>query len=96
MQRTIEHRENQAKGRMEQYYLRNTRNMIYIALEKVQDTDFFWGQREVRKFDRLWKEKTPLVEIAKGMHRSEISVFLLAFDRIARGLIDPRKNWKIW
>jgi hypothetical protein len=82
--------------KMENYYLRNQRNMIYIALEEVEDTDFFWSKKEIWKFDRYWKADVPLKEIAEEMHRSEMAVFLLAFDRIARGNIEPRKGWKIW
>jgi phenylpyruvate tautomerase PptA (4-oxalocrotonate tautomerase family) len=82
--------------KMENYYLRNQRNMIYIALEEVEDTDFFWSKKEIRKFDILWKQKISLKEIAKEMHRSEISVLLLSFDRILRELIEPREGWKIW
>jgi hypothetical protein len=93
---TISRKEKITTTKMENYYLRNKRNMIYIALEDVEDTDFFWSSREIRKFDNLWKEKMSLKEIAKDMHRSEISVLLLSFDRILRGLIEPREGWKIW
>lgn len=81
---------------MENYYLRNQRNMIYIALEEVDDTDFFWSRKEIWKFDKYWEANAPIKEIAKEMHRTEISVLLLSFDRILRGLIKPREGWKIW
>jgi hypothetical protein len=93
---TISKNEKITATKMENYYLRNKRNMIYIALEEVDDTDFFWAPSEINKFDYLWKKTTPLTSIAKEMHRSEMSVFLLAFDRISRGFIKPRKGWRIW
>jgi phenylpyruvate tautomerase PptA (4-oxalocrotonate tautomerase family) len=82
--------------KMENYYLRKQRNMIYIALEDVEDTDFFWSRKEIRKFDLLWEENMPIAEIAKEMHRTEISVLLLSFDRLLKGNIEPRERWHIW
>jgi phenylpyruvate tautomerase PptA (4-oxalocrotonate tautomerase family) len=83
-------------SKMEAQYLKNKRNMIYVALEEVVDSDFFWSRKEIWKFDRYWKANVSITEIAKEMHRSEMAVFLLSFDRIARGYIKPRKGWKIW
>lgn len=75
---------------------RKKRSSIYIALENVEDCDFYWSPREIENFDLLWEEETPINKIAKEMRRSPLSVFLLSFDRIARGLIKPRDGWKIW
>ena len=89
-------REEMVKGQLENSYLRFNRNLIYIALEEVEDTDFFWSPIEIQNFDEMWFDSIPLTDIAKEMRRTEMSVFLLAFDRIARGKIEPRKEWKIW
>lgn len=89
-------RELMIQGQLENSFLRNKRNNIYIALEEVEDTDFFWSLQEIQYFDELWFDEISLVNIAKEMRRSEMSVFLLAFDRIARGNIKPRKGWSIW
>jgi hypothetical protein len=83
-------------GRMEEYYLRDRRNFIYIALEEVEDADFYWSPSEIERFDNMWKKKFPIVEIAKELRRSEIAVFLLSLDRVFRGKIKPRKGWSFW
>lgn len=89
-------KEKQAIGWMEYTLLQHKRNHIYIALEEVVDSDFFWSDREVNRFDRLWEEDTPLTEIATEMRRSEIAVLLLSLDRILQGEIKPRQGWKFW
>jgi hypothetical protein len=88
--------ESQAIGWMEYNYLKQKRNTIYIALEEVEDMDFYWSPKEIEKFDGLWKEDTPIKEMAESMRRSELAVFLLSLDRIFRGLIKPRKSWNFW
>jgi uncharacterized protein YjbK len=89
-------KENQAIGRMEYNYLQHKRNTIYIALEEVEDADFYWSPKEIEKFDILWKKKTPITEIATAMRRTEVAVFLLSLDRVFRGINKPRRGWKIW
>jgi hypothetical protein len=88
--------ENRTIGRIEKYYFQNKRNNIYIALEEVEDADFYWSRKEIETFDKKWVEDTPITEIATAMKRTEIAVFLLSLDRIFRGQVKPRKNWKIW
>jgi hypothetical protein len=88
--------ESQAIGWIEYNYFKHKRNHLYIALEEVEDTDFFWSQQEIWNFDGLWEEDTPILEIAKEMRRSEIAVFLLSIDRIFQGEIKPRKGWNFW
>jgi hypothetical protein len=90
------YKDSQTIGRMEEYYLRDRRNTIYIALEEVEDADFYWSPTEIDRFDSLWKLDNPIVEIAKEMRRSEIAVFLLSLDRVFRGKIKPRKGWSFW
>lgn len=80
---------------MENYYLRNRRNIIYTSLEEIEDTDWFWCPSEIEKFDNLWNEGKPIKEMARELNRSEIAVFLQSLDRIYRGKIKPR-DWRIW
>jgi hypothetical protein len=89
-------KESKNIGMMEQYYLRNKRSSIYIALEEVEDADFYWSPLEINRFDELWKKDTSIVEIAKEMKRSEIAVFLLSLDRVFRNKVKPRTGWKFW
>jgi hypothetical protein len=89
-------KENRNIGRMEEYYLRNKRSEIYIALEEVEDVDFYWSPNEIIRFDEGWEKDTPIVEMAKELRRSEIAVLFLSLDRVFRGKIKPRDGWKIW
>lgn len=88
--------ENKAIGKIESYYLKHRRNSIYVALEEVNDHDFFWSETEIQEFEQLWKEDCKLTEIVEIMERSEISVFLLAIDRLMKGKIKRREDWRVW
>ncbi|MGF6951893.1 phenylpyruvate tautomerase PptA (4-oxalocrotonate tautomerase family) [Neobacillus sp. B4I6] len=88
--------EQKAIGKIEAFYLRNQRRSIYIALEEVEDADFFWGRTEIKEFDFWWKKDTPLTKIAYEMERTETAVLLLALDRVMKGKIKPRDGWRIW
>lgn len=81
---------------MENLYLKLRRNVIYTALEDLPDTDWFWSPSEIEEFDWLWSKDVELVKIAEEMGRSEYAVMFLSFDRLAKGLIEPREGWKIW
>lgn len=73
-----------------------SRKKIYIALEDVRDIDFIWDITEVYRFDKMWRKKMPLTDIAIELKRPVESVLLLALDRIQRDQVKPRKDWKIW
>jgi hypothetical protein len=88
--------ESQAIGWMEYNYLKQKRNTIYIALEDVEDVDFYWSPKEIETFDGHWKEDTSIIDIAKSMRRSELAVFLLSLDRIFKRKIKTRKDWNFW
>lgn len=88
--------ESKTIAKIEAFYLRHKRNSTYVALEKVADHDFFWSSTEVKEFEQLWKEECPLKEIAEILERSELSVFLLAVDRLMQGKIKQREGWKAW
>jgi hypothetical protein len=87
--------DNKAIKLLENRLLTESKPNIYIALEDVEEVDFFWSEFEVKRFDRLWKNDMPIEDIAKELHRSEIAVFLLSLDRVFQGKVKGR-NWKIW
>lgn len=87
--------EQRVIGQMKTHHQKRKRNVIYTSLENIKNVEWFWSQSEIKKFDRLWNEDTPIEEIALELERSEFAVFLLSLDRIYQEKIKPR-NWKIW
>lgn len=77
-------------------YVRKYRDSIHLALEDIPDIEFLWLGHEIKRFEVLWRQGMPLSDIAKELNKSEISVLLQAFDRLLRGVIEPRKGWQIW
>ena len=73
------------------YYLRE----LYIPLEEL-DNDWIWTVGDVKDFDQLWKEDVPIKEMAKFFDCYEATILVMAFDRLIKGQIKPRKGWKIW
>lgn len=82
-------------GKLESYYLEHKRGNLHISLEDLDDTEWFWSLSEVERFDKLWKQRITLKDIAKELKRSETAVFLQALDRIDKGKVRPR-HWNIW
>ncbi|WP_410896350.1 hypothetical protein [Neobacillus sp. 204] len=72
------------------------RQKLYIALEDIPDTDFFWDDKEVVMFDILWHRDLPISEIAEILGKTELSVLFLSMDRIIKEKISPRKGWNLW
>ena len=87
--------ENMAKAKIESYYLKDKRQTIYVALENVNETEWFWSESEVKRFDRLWNMNMTLEGIAEQMERSMVSVLFLAFDRMYNEKVKLR-DWDIW
>jgi hypothetical protein len=87
--------DDKAIAQIEKRHLKDERNNLYIAFEELEDVDFYWSDKEVKMFDKLWKRKAPVADIAKALHRDEISVFLLSLDRIFQKKIKPR-DWIVW
>jgi hypothetical protein len=87
--------ENKCIGRVEHYYLKHKRNKIHVAMEDIEDTEWFWSEKEVRKFRRLWKMNMRIDHIAKEMKRSEVAIMFLALDQIHQKNIRAR-DWNIW
>jgi hypothetical protein len=90
-----EKQSKQAAARMEQYYLRLKRNHIRISLEDVEDTEWMWSDREIKRLVRLWNKAKPMTEIAKELRRSEIAVFFQCLDLIYKKEVKPR-DWRVW
>lgn len=95
MKNVLEERENKARGKIESYYLRLKRNVIYTTFEGIEDINWYWSTQEVQMFDEMWFDDKPLTDIAKELRRTEIAVFFLSLDRVYEGKIKPRE-WKIW
>ena len=64
----------------------------YIALA---DLNMDWEQKDVEKFDFLWKSDLSMKEIAKRLKKSHDEVAVIILDRARKGKIKPRKNG-IW
>ena len=73
------------------YYLKE----LYIPLEEL-DQDWIWTVGEVKEFDRLWNENIPIKKMAQLLNCYEATIVIMAFDRMIKGEIKPRKGWKMW
>lgn len=58
----------------------------YMVFQKYQ---MVWDERDVVRFDGLWKRKTSLTEMAKVLKRPIIEVVILLFDRAIKEKIRP-------
>ena len=65
------------------------RQNIYLACE---DMDFVWDERDVAKFQDMWREGLGLKEIAEAFKRDPDEVGMLVMDQARKGLIKPRKK----
>jgi hypothetical protein len=72
------------------------RQKLYIALEDIPDTDFFWDEKEIVTFDILWHRELPIPEIAEILGKTELSILFLSLDRILKEKVSPRKGWNLW
>jgi len=84
-----------ACANIDRQYMRNKRNYIHISLEDLEDTEWFWAESEIERFDKLWKINMNLTGIAEELGRSRVSVLILALDRMYTGKVALR-NWDIW
>ncbi|MED4914342.1 hypothetical protein [Parageobacillus thermoglucosidasius] len=53
-----------------------------------EDTDFYWDERDVLQFDRMWNEGYSLEDIATYFRRHEDEIALLVIDRARKGYIN--------
>lgn len=63
------------------------RDSIYVALE---DIDFIWSEKEVKKFRMMWDSDFPVEKIAERLKRSIDDVAMLVYDQALRRKIKPR------
>lgn len=54
-----------------------------------RDYELIWDERDVVRFEELWKNKTSLPEISKVLKRPVIEVVILLFDRAIQEKIQP-------
>jgi hypothetical protein len=64
---------------------------LYMALDD-EDLNFYWDEAEVELFDKLWKRRTNILDIADTFKRDPDEVMLLAIDRARKGFIKKRKG----
>jgi hypothetical protein len=57
-----------------------------------EDIDFYWDERDVLQFDRIWNEGYSLEDIAAYFRRHEDEIALLVIDRARKGYIQPRST----
>ncbi|WP_313798826.1 hypothetical protein [Cytobacillus sp.] len=94
--KSAEQRENLAIARLEDAYLRIRRDNINISLEDIEDSEWMWSNKEIAKLDRLWELDVPMKRMAVVLGRTEIAVFFQVLDRLYKGAIKPREDWRIW
>lgn len=84
--------ESQAIAGIENRYMTTSRNGVYVACEEL---DFVWDIQDVRKFDRLWKERKRdgkasfeiIQDLAEYFGRDPDEVAILAICRGRKGRI---------
>ncbi|WP_308637696.1 helix-turn-helix domain-containing protein [Paenibacillus silvisoli] len=70
---------------------RSTLN-LYLACEEM---DFSWDEKEIFRFESLWRQGMAVFQIAKELRRDPDEVALLIIDRSRKKAIAPRKGG-IW
>lgn len=76
---------------METNYMRKRSQALYMALED-DNLNFYWDEKEVLLFDKLWKRGTNIMDIADTFRRDPDEVMILAIDRARKGFIRKRKG----
>jgi hypothetical protein len=82
---------NLAESRIDMHYMKRKSQKVYMALED-DDLNFYWDEKEVELFDKLWKRRTNIMDIADALKRDPDEVMLLAIDRARKGFINKRKG----
>lgn len=72
---------------LEKQYMTKKREQVYIALE---DIDFIWDEKEVKKFILMWNSDFPVEKIAKKLNRPIDDVAMLVYDQALKSKIEPR------
>lgn len=74
---------------LEKQYMKKERNQVYIALE---DIDFIWSEKEVKKFRLMWDSDFSIKEIASKLKRPIDDVAMLIYDQALKSKIEPRNG----
>ncbi|MDQ0414197.1 hypothetical protein [Mesobacillus stamsii] len=80
---------------LESNYMSEERLNIYTSLEDIEEIRWHWSMEEINVFESLWKQGKGLVDIAAYFNHTELSILLLSLDRLAKGEITRRSEWKI-
>jgi hypothetical protein len=92
MAKTRRKTEDRSITGIENSYMTEKRQSIYIALE---DVNFIWCPKEVKDVDAMWNMGLSIEVIADSFERSINDVFVLLWDRLEKGSIKKRKG-SIW
>jgi hypothetical protein len=76
---------------IENNYMKKKSRNIYMALED-DNMNFYWDEKEVLLFDKIWKRGTNIMDIADTFRRDPDEVMILAIDRARKGFIGKRKG----
>lgn len=87
--------ENRTINTLESNYMSEERLNIYTLLEDIEEIRWHWSMEEIKLFEKLWNHNHRLVDIAAYMKRTEISILMLSLDRLLKGKIPRRDEWKI-
>lgn len=82
---------NLAESRIDMHYMKRKSQKVYVALED-DDINFNWDEKEVELFDKLWKRRTNIMDIADALKRDPDEVMILAIDRARKGFVGKRKG----
>lgn len=80
---------NKEKKKLENLYMKNKRNNVYIALEEL---NFHWDRGQVEEFDQCWNDGYSIIELADYFKRTQEEIGLLIIDRSLKDKIKPRKG----
>jgi hypothetical protein len=82
---------DRAERKVGEAYMKKRSQALYMALDD-DDINFFWDEKEVMRFDELWKNGTNILDIAEFFNRDPDEVVVLAIDRARKGFIGKRKG----
>ncbi|HJV46616.1 MAG TPA: helix-turn-helix domain containing protein [Bacillota bacterium] len=72
---------------IENSHLKKSRNKVYVALEEL---NFVWDEVEIDQVKKLWRQGTPIDEIAEVMDRDIDEIGILIIDQCRKNKIKQR------
>jgi hypothetical protein len=74
--------------------VKNQEGDIYYLFDDAAENGVHleWLEKDVKKFDCLWKAGCTLKELVTKLNRNDTEITLLAVDRAIKGMIDSRKG----